>query len=144
MQDHRVTQPVNVFAGSRLDRRGHPPWQDADLLAHRLASPHSRFLPTWRGRHLVLGPGETPRVAMPTLAELGLAADGLDRHPWVFLGLDGAGALFALDLGALDDPAAALGWSRTGLAAASFSELRPLAAALPAEEAALLAQAAAC
>ncbi len=140
MQDHRVTQVVNVFAGSRVDRMAIRR-DDADLLARHLASPHSRFLPTWRGGHLALRTSDTPRIAMPTLAELGIGADELDRHPWVFLGLDGAEALFALDLGALDDPAAALGWSRTGLAAASFAELRPLATALPAEEAALLAQA---
>ena len=136
MQD-RLSPFVNVFAGSRLDRRANQR-DDADLLGHHLAAPESRFLPAWRGRHLVQRVSRTPRVAMPTLAELGLGPPDLDRHPWVLLGVDAVGALFALDLGALEDPAASLGWPRE---AWSLEELRPLAPVLPGEEAALLAQA---
>ncbi len=131
----RVPPPANVFAGSRLDRMA-THRDDEELLGRHLASPHSRYLPLWRGRHLISEAGGTPRAAMPTLAELGPV--DLDRHPWALLGVDGAGALFAVDLGALDDPAATLDGAP---ATWRFEELRPLAALLPREEAALLAQA---
>ena len=137
MQD-RVTPTANVFAGSRLDRMA-THRDDADLMARHLASPRSRFLPLWRGRHLVSDAGGVPRVAMPTRAELGPL--DLDRHPWAFLGVDGTDAVLALDLGVLDDPAAALRPPPDAPAPWRFEELRPLAALLPREEAALLAQA---
>ena len=143
MQDRipPVVPVVNVFAGGRLDRMA-PRRDDPDLIAGFLSAPQTRFLPVWRGRHLVANAADGPRIAMPTLAALGLNRDELDHHPWVFLGADGgadeAGALFAVDLGALEDPAAALGWS---VPAWSLDGLRPLAALLPRDEAALLAQA---
>ncbi len=136
MQD-RISSVVNVFAGGRLDRMA-PRRDDPDLIAGHLAASQTRFLPVWRGRHLVADAADGPRIVMPALAALGLDRDDLDRHPWVFLGADEAGALFVVDLGALDDPAAALGWPTTGW---SLVELRPLAALLPRDEAALLAQA---
>ena len=128
---------VNFYAGSRLDRAANSRADEAGIARH-LADPQARFLPVWRGRHLMqrLEP-DALRIARPDRAQLGLPAEQFDRLVWAFLGLDGTGPLFALDLDPLDEPALR---AMQGEEERTFEELRPLATLLPAEEASLLAQ----
>ena len=125
---------ANFYTGNPLDRlalrRDDEPYINA--LLH---DPASRFLPVWRDQHLI-GGDDVLRVGMPTREALGQSIEALDRLPWVLLGLQEAGAVFAVDFGGLEQPGdmvpAKLG---------RFEPLRPLAPSLPAEEAAILAQA---
>ncbi|WP_419730202.1 NAD(+) diphosphatase [Lichenicola sp.] len=137
MAGDRLSPIVNFFAGSRIDRAANSRADDAAMQAH-LDHPNRRLVAVWRGRHLMarLGP-DRMSVVMTTPDALGLDPDWMDRLPWTFLGLDEAGPLLAVDLGALDDPPIP---AATG-DAWSFEELRPLAPLLPEGEAALLAQA---
>ncbi len=99
-------------------------------MAEQLADPGTGFVPVWRGQTL-FRPAEdgTPAAAFPT----GLVVDGLG---WAFLGHAGGQAMFALDLSAMDDPAAFIP-PELG----RFSDLRSIGAGLPAPQAAILAHA---
>ncbi len=127
---------ANFYAGNPLDRIAARREDEADMQA-LLEHPDSRFLPVWRDRHLLGETGDGAlRVAMPGREALGLALPVVRAHPWVLLGLRDGRAVFALDLGSLDDPAALV-----GPALGRFEPLRPAAPLLPAEEAGILAQA---
>lgn len=89
-----MSDPVVSYAGGRLDRaaahRVDPLWLD-DTRRH----PDSRVVPMWHDKCLVAG--SDPIIAPTVDAQALLAA------PWVFLGLDGAGGVFAADLSAFDE-----------------------------------------
>ena len=119
----RREQPVqaNFYTGNPLDRAA-ARREDAAWLAEALAAPGSRFLPLAGGK---------VRIADTAAARLAAGEIGADPAalPWVFLGLEGARALFAVEV------------TGAGAGADGFVELRPAFASLAAAEAALLAQA---
>ena len=122
----------NLYTGSTLDRAAHrrddPVW-----ISDVLAAATSLWTPVWRGRHLVRGGRRAAFLPGPAAAVFG----SIDR-PWAFLGLLDGTPLFAVDVGAVDDPLQA---SQAIPADADFAELRSIVAHLPSEEAAILAQA---
>jgi NAD+ diphosphatase len=123
---HRPARP-NLLTGSRIDRVA-PRRAEADWVRARLHDEDSHFTLVWRSQSLL---ADGPRAALlPGLG--GLAAS----HPWAFLGLLDGRAVFALDLGGLDDPLAALPPD-----AGAFADLRATAASLDAPEASMLAHA---
>nr|WP_321984492.1 NAD(+) diphosphatase [uncultured Lichenicoccus sp.] len=127
---------ANFYTGNPLDRLALRRDDDAYLL-ELLHDPSSRFLPVWRDQHLI-GGGEAQemRVGMPTRAALGHPVEALAALPRVLLGLRDGRAVFAVDLGGLEEPA-----ELVPPAFGRFEPLRPLAPSLPADEAAILAQA---
>lgn len=136
MQPGTLSPIVNFYAGSRIDRAANSRADAAAVAAH-LSDPAARFLPVWRGRHLMRRPSpDSLRIARLDRAGLGLSPDRFDELSWTFLGLDGTQPLFAIDLSPLEEPTALLG----GAEDRAFEELRPLATLLPPEEASLLAQ----
>jgi NAD+ diphosphatase len=125
-------EPPLPYNGLALDR-GAGRRADEDWLHGIAGHPGSRMLALWRDKALVGGSGREPvTIAM---ADAGaLAGDG--RPAPVFLGLDGEAGVFAIDLSALDEAAAAR------LAGASAAvDTRQLFAALDAQQAAALAYA---
>ncbi len=129
----------NFYTGNPLDRVALRR-DDAEDMRSLLHDPASLFLPVWRDQHLVReeasGGTNGVRVAMPSRAAIGVGVESLARHPCVLLGVHGGRGVFALDLDSLDDPH---GLIDGGLG--RFEPLRPLATLLPADEAAILAQA---
>ena len=120
------------FDGSPLDRAGEKR-RDEGWLARERASDAARFLPLWRLDPLVKA-GEQRSLAWArwTLFE--------DLHPSpeaVLLGLADGAAHFAVDISTLEKPVEELGLDGV----ASFEDLRFVASALPAGEAAMAAQA---
>ena len=127
---------ANFYTGNPLDRAALRRDDAGDMQA-LLHDPSSLFLPVWRDQHLIeQDDGAGLRVAMPSRATLGFEVSVIEAHPWVLLGVQDGRGVFALDLAALDD-ATALVTPRLG----RFEPLRPLAPALPADQAAILAQA---
>ena len=91
------------FTGNPLDRASEKRTDAAWIEAQR-RDPSSLILPMWRLQPFLLsGEKNAP-------AELGLFRPGLCETmaapdaPWVFLGLEGERALFALDVSAASDP----------------------------------------
>ena len=120
-----------VFAGSSLDRASRQRG-DASWLAERARAPASRFLAFWRLRVIAQrAPGSGLAWAKSEVREFMAAQTGE-----VFLGLRDGIAHFAVDVSELETPEQALGLA--GLA--SFEDVRGLAARLPADEAAIVAQ----
>ena len=119
-----------VFSGSpldRLDAKRH----DREWVQARLIEDATRILPVWKLSPLVRS--DEPRLAWATPAIL-------DDHPGpdpVFLGVTDDKAHFALDISAVAEPLDAFGFEGV----AEFSDLRAIAATLPAEDAAIAAQA---
>ena len=130
---------ANAYTGNRLDRAA-TRRDDAAWVAAALADPASLFVPLWRTRNLLRGfAEESPQAALLDAAQAAPvmpAAAG-----WALLGIepDPAGqaerAIFALDLGAADDPPPLP--PETG----AFADLRAAAGLLPRHDAALLAYA---
>ena len=133
----------NVFAGNPLDRaaneRKDPAWLQAQY-----DDPARRILPVWRLRFPVdegaAGGAGAELIWLPPPAIAALPSDPMPDS--VLLGLrDGvphfAQDISALDVGALDDPAAALGLT----AGVSYRDLRSVAASLPPADSGLAAQA---
>jgi NAD+ diphosphatase len=120
------------FQGSPLDRAADRR-RDAAWLASQLACEDSRFLPLWRLDALLKT--EEPRGL--AWARWSLLED-LDPAPQaVLLGVADGVAHFAVDVSQLEKPVEELGLE----GAASFEDLRFVASALPAGEAAMAAQA---
>ncbi|WP_091736234.1 NAD(+) diphosphatase [Phenylobacterium immobile] len=117
----------NTFAGSPLDRasdrRG-----DAAWLATKLVEPAAQVMAVWSGKFLVEGDA----IAWIDGAMAQAIAGGPEAL--LFLGLRDAAAVFALELDGSDDPTAG---PLAGLGV--FEELRPLAARLSPEDAAMAA-----
>ena len=127
----------NVFAGGDLDRAAHLR-REQDWLLQRLIAEGSRVLPVWRSRNLVTGVSGEDRPRAVDLA--GDAVRELLRTGeaiWVFLGLQGESACFALDVSHLPDPARAAPLAERG----DFVELRQVGALLDRGDGALLAYA---
>jgi NAD+ diphosphatase len=127
----RATRP-NPYAGSPLDRASRLR-DDAAWLRGALDDQATRWAPVWRSKNLLQCAAERqPRALMLPGAHIdAVRAD----HPWSFLGLGETGALFAIDLSVVDDPAALVP------AAGQFADLRSVAGLLPPGEAAVLAHA---
>jgi NAD+ diphosphatase len=126
----------NPLTGSELDRAGLRR-EDAAWIEQRLADPDSRFLPCWRNQTLVRGmEAGRPDLSFcaPDAAAAVLAGQGA---VWVFLGLREERAIFAIDLGTVEDPLTLL-----APGSGSFVDLRQLAeAGLAPADAALVAHA---
>ena len=123
---------ANFYTGNPLDRVSALRDDAAAMLALH-DNPSSCFLPVWRDQHLMTH--DAPRVAMPSREALVAELGPIEAYPSVLLGLREGTALFAIDIGLLEEPQAqAIGLGR-------FEPLRPLAPLLPADEAAILAQA---
>ena len=124
-----MADPV-YFSGSPLDRASMQR-RDEAWLKERLDDDSSRYLPVWRLQPLV-----------KTGSERGLAwarrelCSAVDESP-ILLGLEDGVAHYAIDVTGLEDPIAELGLA----GAASFEELRGLAAVLPTPQAAIGAHA---
>lgn len=116
-------------ANPLLDRAGLRRTDDRWIAAAR-ADPDSMLIPYWRGRFLIDGADAgAPRAAS--------AAHPLSSDlPWVFLGLFGGRAAFAVDLSRHEAPLDLI-----GAAPGRMVELREVAGALPSAEAGLLATA---
>ena len=125
-----ATRP-NVYSASPLDRAAERR-EDAEWVAERLADPETLFVPVWRSRNLVAGLDEKRPEAVYVSGEAA-AALRMAGGPWVFLGMLGTQAVFALDISAADDPVpllpAELG-RFTDLRAVGWGEPRPEAAVL--------------
>lgn len=130
MTDHHTAlrEPGLSYGGGRLaragDRRTDPTWVEATQ-----AAPGARVIPIWRDQCLVAGSPATPVV---------LRADALRRVAGevVFLGLDGDGGVFAVDLSALTESEAVESAGAEGVL-----DVRALVGALTPEEASTLAYA---
>jgi NAD+ diphosphatase len=118
---------VNIFGGAGFDRAA-ALRRDAGWIAARLADPASRVAPLWELKPLFAQ--GAPRVRWLSAPE----AAALPVSMSLFLGMAGDVAHFAMELSA-DDPAALEELPRD----AEFQELRRHAAALPAQEAGMLA-----
>jgi NAD+ diphosphatase len=123
----------NVYAGGTLNRAAHLRRDDA-WIAAAWASQAARVAPLWRGQCLITADAE--HAASGQAALLPVTASAAE-HPWALLGLDPQieAPIFTVDLSALESPAALL---PPGTA---FADLRPATAALPMDQAALLAYA---
>jgi len=123
--------PINVFAGSPLDRAD-PLRRDAAWIAEKCVHPATKFLPVWRSRNLVSDDAnDAPRLATVSPDKI---AHCLPTMPWALLGVLGETPLFAIDLSSLDTP---LPPEIPG----KFEDLRRVGTLLPPEDAAILAHA---
>jgi NAD+ diphosphatase len=125
---------MNTFAGSPLDRASDKR-PDAEWIARQLASPDALAFPVWNGRPFV----EPAKDGGMQIAYIpGRIAEELSegREHLLFLGLWKETAVFAVDLEGeadpVDGPLAGMG---------KFEDLRRMALALPASEAAIAATA---
>jgi len=123
------------FAASGLDR-AHLERSDSSWLSEQLADEASRFLPVYRleilFRHKEPGPSQELAWARRELLSLA----GPECIP-ILLGLADGVAHFAVDISNLEDPSRDLGLGDS----AGFLDLRATAANVPAQEAAIAAQA---
>ncbi len=109
-----------TFTGNPLDRAENQRL-DADWVAARLLDPKSRLLP-YRNFEPFIRDG---RLGWLDATDIG----GIAGFPWVLLGIEGDSAKFAVDLGAKAD-----------IAGGEFQDARTVAAFLPLEESAIVAQ----
>jgi NAD+ diphosphatase len=124
-------RPINVFAGSPLDRAD-AQRKDQVWVERHLADPASLILPVWRGQNFVSGmQSGAPRLQA---APRGALTRLLPAHPWALLGLQAGKAVFALDLSGLDIPLPPLD-------GAGFEDLRRMGGLLGQADAAILAHA---
>ncbi len=121
----------NFYAFAEIDRAGHRR-RDEAWLAARIADPASRFLPVWRNQNLVHVAADPPRAALLLAHEIAREAGEL-----VLLGIDDAGAFFALDLSAHDEPLSAIRHERP----LEFTDLRRVGPLMDRHEGSLLAYA---
>lgn len=133
MNPIRPNRP-NTYTGSPLDRvsglRDDEAW-----VAARLADPDSLFVPVWRARSLVAG-ADSGQPQAVFLTGAAAEATRMAGGPWALLGLRQGTAMFAVDVSGVDDPLPLLPESL-----GSFEDLRRVTAALPAEDASILAHA---
>jgi NAD+ diphosphatase len=120
------------FTGNPLDRVSEKR-PDAEWIDARRKDPKSLVWPFWRLQPFLFGPergseGVEAGLLRPGLAESLMAPDA----PWIFLGLEGERALFAIDISAARDPAtegplAGLGHFRDARAAGATIALKDVA-----------------
>ena len=123
----------NVLSGLEVDRAALVR-RDTEHLEELWRAPETRVVPVWRSKHVVIRAGkeeETPSVAHVSPTRIG----SLERAIW--LGRDGAGAYFAVDVSEQEDPVGELGLSDGH----EIRGLREVAALLPRSSGALLAYA---
>ena len=132
-----MMKPANFYAAGPLDRAGSFR-KDEAWLAARLNDPTSQFVVLWNHKNLVLQHGAGPRALILTRKQLLSDLQDAEIAP-VFLGMEGDSAFFALDLTASEQPLDQL--QLPDHEATEFTDLRLVGAALPAEEAAMLAHA---
>jgi NAD+ diphosphatase len=123
------------FTGSNLDRASHRR-TDTEWIKSQQNHPRTLIHPMWKLQPFAVGGENGPLEAAffaPGLCEVLAAPDAA----CVFLGLDDARAVFALDISAADDP------ETTGPLAGigKFRELRGAAALLPLKDTAIIGQA---
>jgi NAD+ diphosphatase len=125
------------FSGNPLNRASEKR-TDAAWIESARRDPSSLILPLWRLQPLVLEPAESGAPAGLAMVRPGVV-DRLatDDAPCIFLGLDGACAIFALDVSNASDPAKE--GPLVGLG--SFQDARMAAQIVSARDAALIAQA---
>ena len=141
----------NYYAHPGFERAGLRR-RDIDWIRQRVLDPQSVFVPVWRTQNLVIEIAESePRAASITVEGLLAVFGGLDdvderlaRGEFVFLGLIGERAHFALDVSAVETPldmlrSPALAAAGIAEAAVRFADLRQLAGRLERQEGALLA-----
>jgi NAD+ diphosphatase len=119
---------TNTFAGSPLDRCGDRR-RDPVWLAAQLEAPDARAIALWRGKPLANAQGDA-LVFLPA-AQARDAVSGREER-LLFLGLDGATPVFAVEFDGGGDPAEGP-LSEMG----RFEEMRGLSAILPAGESAM-------
>jgi NAD+ diphosphatase len=119
-----------VFSGSNLDRLD-ARRRDAEWLQAQLIDDATRILPVWNLMPLVRS--DEPRLAWATPAIL----DDHQGPPPILLGANDGRAHFAIDISGVAEPLDQYGWEGV----ASFPDLRAASATLPAEDAAIAAQA---
>ncbi|OYV35960.1 MAG: hypothetical protein B7Z81_08020 [Acidocella sp. 20-61-6] len=115
---------TNFYTGGTLDRAANRR-EDAAWIDAAFHDGRSRFAPFWRGQALIHN--NTPRAALVARPEVAAS--------WVFLGLQDATPVFALDLSHFEEPLAVL---PEGCA---FADLRALNALLSVDDATILATA---
>jgi NAD+ diphosphatase len=125
------------FAGNPLNRASEKR-TDAAWIEARRRDPSSLILPLWRLQPLVLEPDKPGAPAGLGLVQPAIA-DPLasDDAPCIFMGLDSARAVFALDVSHADDPAKDGPLAKLG----NFQDARMAAQILSSRDAALIAQA---
>ncbi|MDE1986231.1 MAG: NAD(+) diphosphatase [Alphaproteobacteria bacterium] len=123
-----------AFAGNPLNRLSEKR-PDTAWIAERLRDPASLILPVWRLQPFMTGGDAALQAGFlrPGAAESLAAPDA----PCIFLGLEGARAMFARDISAAENPQH--GGPLAGLG--EFRELRGAAPLLPAKDLAILGQA---
>ena len=127
----RASRP-NVYTGSPLDRATEKR-EDAAWIAAARVRADTLFVPVWRSHNLMRGAAE----GQPEAAFLaGTAAAALGEVPWALLGLLDGQPVFALDIGAAEDPMPVL---PEGVG--NFTDLRAVAGLLPGRDASVLAYA---
>ena len=125
------------FSGNPLNRASEKR-VDSDWIASKRRDGTSLVLPMWKLQPFLLGSEKSQGplevgFLVPGLAEKLAAPDA----PWVFLGLEGERALFALDISAANDPASEGPLAGLG----HFRDMRSAAMLLPAKDTAILGQA---
>ena len=123
----------NLYTGGPLDRVS-ARREDESWVGAMLDRAEALFVPLWRSRNLVRGVGEAGPQAVLLSGEEAAALRPPAGFPWVLLGLQGTQPVFAVDLSAVDDPSPLLPPDP-----GTFTDLRAVAGALPAAEAATLA-----
>jgi NAD+ diphosphatase len=118
---------THAFAGNPLDRAGDRRG-DADWIAGRLETPGARVLVLWKGNPLLRPGAELVFIEGAVASKLAETGEHL-----IFLGLDGADAVFALEVEGEADPT--LG-PLQGLG--EFTEMRTAVGALPIPDTGLL------
>jgi NAD+ diphosphatase len=133
MPDAASARP-NPLSHPSLDRAGHRRRDDAWLDRAR-RSPETLVVPVWRRQSLIVesgaGPEQRAGLVPAEYFDWDLAGD------WAYLGADRGYDYFAADVSSGGSDEVGGRFARFG----AFAELRPLALAMPEEEAALLAYA---
>ena len=124
----------NVYSMSPLDRIG-TRREDHAWIEQQLRNPESLFVPVWRNRNLVAGMDAGAPEAVYISGEIA-AKLRMSNGPWAFLGLLQEKAVFAVDIGAVDDPLPLLPESL-----GAFVDLRSVGWGVPKPEASVLAHA---
>src|SRR6476660_2725551 len=122
------------FAGNPLDRASERR-SDADWIAAQRRDANSLVWPYWRLQPLLRGERDLVEAGYLKASITDEIAAG--EAVSVFLGLDGERALFALDIGAAEDPSTGGGLAGLGY----FRDARTAAQLLPLKDAAILSQA---
>lgn len=127
----------NFYSGSGLDRAEHLR-ADAEWLLAQLTNPTTRLLPVWRTKNMIEARTTTQSHPRPVWLPSLKAARLIElAEEMIFLGLRDGEARIALDLSAVDEPAAHPELAPLG----EFVDLREVGPLLPQDEGSILAYA---